>query len=258
MLEKSTMTKLLAPLLFLIAACAVRHPSTSNATTAYSSQVKDSFTIQLLEHIINDSTPLHSVYVLDAEIDHRTQQLFDSLTFKNPNQNCRVIGIGQTHFSKALRQRDFVPPKSAHFFLDNAIYVGHADSFYSFISETIIPQYDSNSNHRILVGHSFGGLFSTYVSTLSQDKFNRCIAISASLWVNNFGFINHYANGNNRITTRLEIHYGTLEQLNKVAAGAKRFNLLLRQEDQKTVSFHPMKRATHKSILHRLPEILVN
>lgn len=65
---------------------------------------------------------------------------------------------------------------------------GGADIFRSFIADQIIPFVAANypvSNDRTFIGHSYGGLFGTYVLLTQPDLFGRYVIISPSLWFDN-------------------------------------------------------------------------
>ena len=222
----------------------------------YNAQVSDTFNIQIKQVFgsIGDSTT--TIYLLDAGIDNRVVDVYKSINKKNPKQNYRIIGIGQTHYSKALRKRDFIPPASANFFSNDVTYFGQADIFYNFLIDSIMPKYDSVSNNRLLVGHSFSGLFAVYVSTLDTSKFNKCYALSPSLWVNNGNFISNYnADTNLTINRPLSVYYGSRERINKVASSVERFEEAIKTEDIELCSIIKVKGSTHKSILNQLKSI---
>ena len=227
----------------------------SETYRVYSTQVKDSFDIQLHEHFTGygSLSLLSTYYILDSEIDNRTDRLHDSLLAMDSSLNFRIIGIGQTHFSKLLRKRDFVPPADGKFLSKGAMYSGNADEFYDFILEDIIPEYDPFSDNRILIGHSFGGLFGVYTSTQEDCPFDKIHALSPSLWVNYSDAKSTYEKDTSiHIHTNLDIHYGSLERLNKVANAAEEFGSVLRPTDKEKVSLNKVDWATHMSILEKI------
>ena len=235
-----------------LASC-VSKKATTDAPFVYSTQVKDSFLLEVYTHLPDDSAPIQSIYMLDAEIDTRTKRLFDSVTHKHPTQNYRVIGIGQTHYSKRLRQRDFVPPADGRFFSHKDKYTGRADLFYQFITESIIPTYDSDAKHRTLIGHSFGGLFGVYASTQDSSPFSQIYALSPSLWINYSAFNSNYkTNHDLGIKTNLTLVYGSREQLNKVAPAILMWKSNIKKEDKSKIEFIEVQEGTHKTILNQM------
>ncbi len=62
---------------------------------------------------------------------------------------------------------------------------GGADAFLRFFTEELIPQVEKDyrtAPFRILVGHSFGGLFAVHALFNAPTTFNATLAISPSLW----------------------------------------------------------------------------
>jgi predicted alpha/beta superfamily hydrolase len=65
---------------------------------------------------------------------------------------------------------------------------GGAEMFRSFISDQVVPYMESHfpvSKDRTFIGHSYGGLFGTYVMLTEPDLFNRYVIVSPSLWFDN-------------------------------------------------------------------------
>jgi predicted alpha/beta superfamily hydrolase len=88
-----------------------------------------------------------------------------------------VVGIKNTN-----RNRDMTPSRPAKAFGGSA---GGADKFLAFIADELLPTIDRTYRtrpYRVLVGHSFGGLFAVYALMNRPDVFQGYIAISPSLW----------------------------------------------------------------------------
>lgn len=65
---------------------------------------------------------------------------------------------------------------------------GGADIFRSFIADEVIPFVATNypvSTDRTFIGHSYGGLFGTYVLLTEPEMFGRYVIVSPSLWFDN-------------------------------------------------------------------------
>ena len=65
---------------------------------------------------------------------------------------------------------------------------GGADHFRAFIADEVVPYVETHypvSKDRTFIGHSYGGLFGTYVLLTQPDLFNRYVIISPSLWFDN-------------------------------------------------------------------------
>ncbi len=63
---------------------------------------------------------------------------------------------------------------------------GGAAKFRSFIATELVPmiekRFRADRNDRTIIGHSYGGLFATYVLLTEPSLFTRYIAVSPSLW----------------------------------------------------------------------------
>lgn len=95
-----------------------------------------------------------------------------------------VVAIPNTQ-----RTRDLTPKIGND---DELTGAGGADRFAEFISNELIPSVDSTYRtqpFRLLVGHSFGGLFAFHTMLHKPELFDAFISISASLWWDNRGEI---------------------------------------------------------------------
>ena len=90
-----------------------------------------------------------------------------------------VVAIGNTD-----RTRDLTPPSQDPAVTRTAPTHGGAAGFQTFIADELVPWLDKNYRtrpFRVLVGHSFGGLFAIHSLITRPDLFNAYIAISPSL-----------------------------------------------------------------------------
>ena len=79
------------------------------------------------------------------------------------------------------RNRDFVPREDRHF--DDT---GSANLFLEFVREDWVPHISAHyraSDDRILLGHSFGGVFTLHTLFVAPDLFDAYIALGASAWI---------------------------------------------------------------------------
>src|SRR5690606_11071692 len=95
------------------------------------------------------------------------------------------VGIGNSD-----RTRERTPPTA-----DPAMRKGSggADRFLQFISDEVVPYVEANNRtigHRVLAGHSFGGLFGLHSLVTRPERFNGYIAISPSVWWNGEAVVN--------------------------------------------------------------------
>ena len=102
-----------------------------------------------------------------------------------------IIGISNTN-----RSRDLTPTHvDIDFFTNDSIQYesGGGTKFLDFIDKELIPYVEENypaSNHRTLIGHSFGGLSVINALINKKDLFKNYLAIDPSLWWDNMAFKN--------------------------------------------------------------------
>ncbi|MDO9518721.1 MAG: alpha/beta hydrolase-fold protein [Pseudohongiella sp.] len=90
-----------------------------------------------------------------------------------------VVAINNTD-----RNRDLTPPSQDPMDQQFLPTHGGADNFQRFFAEDLIPWVEQHYRahpYRVLIGHSFGGLFAIHTLTTRPDLFNAYIAISPSL-----------------------------------------------------------------------------
>ncbi|MCG8420664.1 MAG: alpha/beta hydrolase [Proteobacteria bacterium] len=116
------------------------------------------------------------MYLLDGDAHfHHTTGLVSYLANLQRMPEMIVVAIGNTD-----RTRDLTPTRQERFPTS-----GGADNFLAFIKDELIPAVDRDYRtvpHRVLVGHSFGGLFTVHALTRSPDTFQGYVSISPSLW----------------------------------------------------------------------------
>ena len=203
-----------------------------------------------------DSTT--SLYILDAGLDKRVARLAKHLRNKSSTSNYRIIAISHRRFSNKLRKRDFIPPNDSTFFDPDARFTGEANRFLDYIINFVTPNFDSAANCRILIGHSFGGLFGVYAAAQPKPAFNEIYSLSPSLWVNRRSAIKKYSYDSTiHFNTPVHIYYGSLEQLNLVAPAIRKFKKTIRQEDLDLISIHSIRWKTHLSIVRCINEMIL-
>lgn len=131
------------------------------------------------------------VYLLDAPAHfHSVTGLIQQLSFVSGNTvlpEMIVVGIQNTD-----RTRDMTPTHSTSSafgqtpeMLKNS---GGSDNFLAFIEKELIPYIDTTypvAPYKMLVGHSFGGLFAMHTLLSKPELFNSYVAIDPSLWWDN-------------------------------------------------------------------------
>lgn len=119
------------------------------------------------------------MYLLDGNAHfHHTTGIIQFLFSVGNMPQMIVVAIPNTQ-----RTRDLTPATSdTSSRLRNA---GGADDFLKFITRELMPYVESNYRtqpYKLLVGHSFGGLFAINTLLTHPDFFDAYVAISPSLW----------------------------------------------------------------------------
>lgn len=119
-----------------------------------------------------------AIYVLDGEenFDFVSNQCKE-ITNKNAVENVLVVGIGYGRD----RSIDYTPTKIS-------AVTGGAPEFLNFIKTQLIPEMeaqfgaDTTRSSRVILGHSYGGLFGANVFCVDNELFGNYILLSPSLW----------------------------------------------------------------------------
>lgn len=123
------------------------------------------------------------MYLLDGTAHfHHVTGIVDFMTRQRLISPMIVVALVNTD-----RVRDFTPTQDQSQAGANFSNAGGAQNFLSFLSDELIPYIDKNfrtQDYRILVGHSFGGLFAVDALLTRPDVFNGYIAISPTFWWN--------------------------------------------------------------------------
>lgn len=137
--------------------------------------------VALPEHYDPSSKKYDAIYVLDVEED------FDFVAVETGEQvsnyateGLLVVSIGYGHD----RSHDYTPTNTNEG-------SGGAEKFMHFIKDELIPKMENDfgadtlRDSRIILGHSFGGLFAAYAFTNYNHVFGNYIMLSPSLWYDN-------------------------------------------------------------------------
>jgi uncharacterized protein len=120
------------------------------------------------------------LYLLDAENQfHHSTGIVQFLAANGRIPELIVVGITNTD-----RDRDLTPPTGVEKEIRENPTAGGAERFLSFIDTELAPWVESHyrtAPFRILVGHSYGGLFGMYALTTRPNDFQALIAISPAL-----------------------------------------------------------------------------
>ena len=123
-----------------------------------------------------------TIYVLDGKeifgfVANRCKEISDSYGVKN----VVVVSIG---YGKD-RSIDYTPTKMSSV-------TGGAPQFLNFIETQLIPRMEQDYNvdtsreSRVILGHSYGGLFGAYAFCVNNQVFGNYIMLSPSLWFDKY------------------------------------------------------------------------
>ena len=170
------------------------------------------------------------VFTLDADYSFAlAHNIVEHLSDRNNLPKMIVVGIGYP--GKGLdaigyrlnRTRDYTPTYVATggYGPQFQKHSGGASQFTKFIDQELIPfmveTYGAGKNDRTIVGHSFGGLFASYVLQTRADLFQRYIIVSPSLWYDNnklFEIQEKFAEDNTRLDAKVFLAVGSEEEQN--------------------------------------------
>jgi len=128
------------------------------------------------------------LYLLDGNRHfHHTTGTTKFLASRDRMPEVLVVAIPNTN-----RNRDLTPPYQSKEDSKRFPNQGGADNFLRFISDELMPWVERNYRtrpYRILVGHSYGGLFAIHTLITRPGVFNAYIAISPSLQWDNQGLV---------------------------------------------------------------------
>ncbi|HEU4828191.1 MAG TPA: alpha/beta hydrolase-fold protein [Gemmatimonadales bacterium] len=160
-----------------------------------------------------------------------------------------VVGVGNRN-----RTRDLTPPTADPQMRNQT---GGADRFLRFLGDELIPYLDRTNrtlDYRVLVGHSFGGLFALHALTTRPEIFDGYIAISPSTWWNQQALVNDLPEflAKHR-ELRASLYMTTGNEGGEMLTSAQRIAEILKHDAPPTMQweFHHMPDETHGSIPHR-------
>lgn len=174
-----------ALIVFLLGSCN-QEEFNPNLTRNFSLQAASNgatYTIEVaLPEDYNSSTEKYStVYVLDGEenFDYVANQCKEISTHYSA-ANVLVVSIGYGND----RELDYTPTKISST-------TGGGELFLDFIKNELIPRIeldfraDTTRSSRVILGHSYGGLFAAYAFAVSNNSFGNYLMLSPSIWFDN-------------------------------------------------------------------------
>ena len=131
----------------------------------------------------NDKYPL--ILLTDGEWHFDMIYEASKLIYQNGGPKIIVVGINNTNRTRDLTSSNSPEDPSS----------GGADDFLSYIETELFPFLEKNyriSNHRILLGHSAGGLFTTFAMVNKPDLFNAYVAVTPTIRWDNFKLLERF------------------------------------------------------------------
>lgn len=183
-LERGTMAMTLL-LAVLLASCNEEKfdPASTRTFTIESTSVGATYPIQvaLPENYTTSGEKFSTIYVLDGDQDFDlVANTSKTLSDRYGVRNVIVVSIGYGRD----RSIDYTPTETGSS-------TGGAPEFLEFIANELIPriEQDFNANtareSRVILGHSYGGLFGAYAFAVNNKVFGNYILLSPSLWFDN-------------------------------------------------------------------------
>src|SRR5689334_19251668 len=173
-------------LVFVLGSCQEEKftPALTRQFTLESPSLDATYTIRvaLPENYGSSSTQKFStLYVLDADQDFDlAANTCRSLSDRYSAPNVVVVSIGYGRD----RSLDYTPTETGS-------QTGGAPAFLAFIENELIPKIEQDYSvettreSRIILGHSYGGLFGAYAFAVDNSLFGNYILLSPSLWFDN-------------------------------------------------------------------------
>jgi len=124
--------------------------------------------------------------------------------------------------SKESRSRDYTPsvplrrsPNTGEY---TATVYGEAEAYRDYLEQQVFPlissQYDADMSRKVFVGHSYGGLFGSYILLTKPHMFSTYVLGSPSLWFDDHEILRieeAYAEENNALPARVMMYAGEFE-----------------------------------------------
>lgn len=192
------------------------------------------------------------LYLLDGDSNfHHTTGTVQFLAQTSRIPDMIIVAIQNTE-----RRRDLTPPTQTDT-TDAYSSSGGADNFLAFLKDELIPYIDQTYRtrpYRILVGHSFGGLFAIHTLVKQPGVFNSYLAISPTLWWNEQAIIEEVKTSLKNNPDLMGDLYMTMgNEGGKMLGAALKLSGVLEEEAPKSFRWHfeLMEQETHGSVPNR-------
>jgi predicted alpha/beta superfamily hydrolase len=194
--------------------------------------------------------PYPIVVLLDGpDHFHHTTATANFLARNGRMPEVLVVAVANTD-----RTRDLTPRSQVAAEMESAPTHGGADNFLRFVDEELLPWVEQNYRagpYRILIGHSFGGLFAINTLVTRPDVFDAYIAISPSLQWNDQRLVQQaetFFEATDELAASLYMTVGN--EGGNLLGGARKLSGILDAEAPRGFSWHfnLMPEETHGSV----------
>ena len=213
------------------------------------------YLVYLPDDYESDGQPVSVLYLLDGRSNfHHTSGSVSFLVNQGRMPRTMVVAIPNTQD----RTRDLTPKLMRDTeAMEQMTTAGGADNMLSFISDELIPHIEKNYNtndYKLLIGHSFGGLFALHALLTSPDLFDGYVSISPSLWWDNQRLVEEtdkYLDSNPELDAFFYMTMGN--EGGDMLGGAMKVAALFEENSPEDFKwdFKVMKEETHGSVPYR-------
>jgi len=179
-----------------------------------------------------------TIYLLDADYSFAiARNVMRHFSDRNQIGESIIVGIGDPgadadlDIYKRLRVKDYTPAVSigaSGYGDDIDKQGGGATTFLHILGDEIVPaidkRYRTDPAARMIVGHSYGGLFATWTMFQRPGLFRDYLVVSPSLWFNNrmvFDVMHAYLATHKELPARVFFSVGSFEGGGSMAADIK-------------------------------------
>jgi predicted alpha/beta superfamily hydrolase len=183
--------------------------------------------IALPRHFEARSQSFPVIYLLDADYSFAiTRNVLRHFTDRDQLQEAVIVGIAYPGAEEDLkiyqrnRVHDYTPVRAggSGYGDDIDAQAGGAPDFLKLLGDDLLPaidaRYHTDPNARMLVGHSYGGLFTTYAMLTRPDLFRDYIVVSPSYWFDDkmiFALARNYIAGHGALAAHVFYGVGAFE-----------------------------------------------
>lgn len=220
----------IALILLLAVSCKkkIQEPENIERFTISSNSTSGSYDIKVAmpKDFDKQNTKYTTLYLLDGDQDFNlVADQCKKLSSQYSTENVLVVSIG---YGKD-RANDYTPTKAKEG-------KGGAPEFMQFIMNELKPRLeadyaaDTTRNSRVILGHSFGGLFATYAYTKHNEFFGNYLMLSPSIWYDDEIILQYEKDNRPNINNKDQLVFlgiGQLENAGRMQAPFEAFYQIL-------------------------------